>query len=121
MLTTMYDESLDVFRVNKWDFSIYPSYSWGSIWATGEAFGISSGFGYHEMPDHPFTNREYDQLNWFGLNYFGGRQIYLKGGRLMEEKAMSADMMIVPSANGEVHLFHPHPRGNRVKIRNQVL
>jgi len=107
-LASMYDESLDVFQANQWDFSIYPSYSWGSIWATGEAFGTSSGFGFHEMLNSPFTSQEYDQLNWFGLNYFGGRSGYMKSSRLMEKQTMSADMD-VPSADGEVVPPPPPP------------
>ena len=95
---SMYDESLDAFRANNWNFSIYPSYSWGSAWIIGEAFGVSSGFGFHEVPDYPFTGQEYDQLNWFGLNYFGGRPIYMKSGRLQDNRMMSADMAL-PSAN----------------------
>jgi hypothetical protein len=97
-LASMYDESLDAFRPNQWEFSIYPSYSWNSAWAIGETFGVSSGFGYNENPGYPFFSREYDQLNWFGLNYFGGRSIYMKSGRLMEDRAMSADMGGVPAA-----------------------
>ena len=99
-LASMYDESLDAFRANKWDFSIYPSYSWYSIWSISEAFGVSSGFGYREIPNYPFKNLEYDQLNWFGLNYFGGRSIYLKSGRLEKDYIMSADMG-VPEAKRE--------------------
>jgi hypothetical protein len=108
-LAAMYDESLDAFRANNWDFSIYPSYSWNSVWSIVEAFGTSAGSGYREIPNYPFTSPEYDQLNWFGLNYFGGGPIYMKGGRLKEDRIMSADM-VVPSANGEAQTVPPPPQ-----------
>jgi hypothetical protein len=71
MLAAMYDASLDKFVPHNWYFSIYNSYytvlGWkSSSFGTKSSTNLSNGL--NEFISMPI--RRFDQLNWFGFNYF---------------------------------------------------
>lgn len=72
MVATLYDASLDQFKPNNWDFSIYKNYYSTLGWETNLAFGTSFAQLFSKdwnfFPDGTF--RTYEQLNWFGYNGF---------------------------------------------------
>ena len=78
MVASLYDASLDAFRSNYWNFNIYNSFYPASAWTHSLE---------HEASPHQYSNYRseytevdavfYDQLNYFGMNYYGG----LRGGR----------------------------------------
>ncbi len=73
MLCSMYDESLDALRKNKWFFDIYKTYYSSISWDTRDAFKTKFSKIYTEKPINIETPvyRDYDRLNWFGFNYYG--------------------------------------------------
>jgi uncharacterized protein YfaS (alpha-2-macroglobulin family) len=66
MLATLYDASLDMFRKNYWDFSIYPSnYSYAQ-WHNANDFQVQN-FHLFQKDWNPYvygTSKSYDALNW---------------------------------------------------------
>mgnify|MGYP006277577855 CR=1 FL=1 len=74
MAATMYDISLDAFVTHDWSFTLYrPQY--GNIsWQTGEAFSTSMGSVSRPVPEKlpQIREQDFDRLNWFGFNYYGG-------------------------------------------------
>ena len=72
-LTGMYDASLDIFRSNEWKFNIYQRFSGIEPWDVNNGFRTTSAqwFSPHGGMDNYYFNPGF-QLNWFGLNYFGG-------------------------------------------------
>jgi hypothetical protein len=73
-LATLYDASLDVFTPLEWNISLYNPSPPGLYWDTRNAF--EPAFSRVRMPAvtdlvSPVI-REYDRLNWFGFNYYGG-------------------------------------------------
>jgi len=73
-MATMYDASLDAFRPNTWSFSLYRRIFGSSPWDLGPGAGLSRGSAEGKNDERGFREVVYPQLNWFGLNYFGGRQ-----------------------------------------------
>ena len=94
LLASMYDASLDKLTTQDWNFSLYrktiSSLQWNS--------SISSG-AYRSSLYVPFTIpsytvfKEYDRLNWFGFNYFGGGFYNRRG---LEHKELSMDIQALP-------------------------
>lgn len=78
MLATLYDASLDMFRKNYWDFSIYPyNYSY-SQWQNRNDFNTEN-FRQFQRDWNSSTygaSKNYDYLNWFGLYLYGFRGYY---------------------------------------------
>ncbi len=83
LLASMYDASLDALLDHSWQFALfnqlYGHLTWeGSLsFATGRSSNYSPPF---DITQSVF--REYDRLNWFGFNYYGGGFYYreaLKG------------------------------------------
>jgi len=88
-LAAMYDASLDLFRMNSWSFDIYQRYFSNLPWDINNAFHTGSGTWFPSNFNYTGTiTRQYDQLNWFGLNYFGG-------GGYHRYKKGSSDRMIL--------------------------
>ena len=97
MVASMYDASLDAFRANYWDFSIYQSYYARLNWSSGiERTANSTEF--YEIPSnyHSLPERYYDALNYFGLGFYGGYYRYSRGevsymatGAAADESAVS--------------------------------
>jgi uncharacterized protein YfaS (alpha-2-macroglobulin family) len=78
LLATLYDASLDQFKPNYWNFSIYNSYYASSTWGTGTfASGSSTNFKRDMDEIHYASTRSYDYFNWFGFSYwYGSRNMY---------------------------------------------
>lgn len=74
LLASMYDASLDVFLPNTWSFDLYRYVNNGPSWDGADAFnGLSAGRGIFKIRPHEAPEIiSYDQLNWFGFNYYGG-------------------------------------------------
>jgi uncharacterized protein YfaS (alpha-2-macroglobulin family) len=81
MMCTLYDASLDVFRPNSWDFSIYNSFYSTITWSGGETFGTSNSqlFSDYWNTNYGAPYRYYETLNWFGYYFFQGGYHY-RGG-----------------------------------------
>ncbi|RUA08286.1 MAG: alpha-2-macroglobulin, partial [Flavobacteriia bacterium] len=78
VLASMYDASLDQFKMHQWDFTpvthyIYRSYNKATA---SESFGITTlnvrnlRYQYSHI-----RNQEYDQLNWFGFSFNNSRWV----------------------------------------------
>jgi hypothetical protein len=99
-LTTMYDASLDVFKSNKWSFSVLQEYYSSLPWEVSGGFNTSSGLYY---PLH-YTSGEYysppyEKLNWFGLGFGGGNRSF-GGGKFYTP--MAAGKSITEQAQPEI-------------------
>ena len=127
MLATMYDASLDAFRPHSWLFNIYNFYYSTLELKPYRSFGIENSnlFSIGWNVYQPQNFRTYDQLNWFGFNYYYG---YRSGGALLYEQydavtvnglpqtgkrieAMAASVMAVDNAM-------PAKKRNRVGSRD---
>jgi uncharacterized protein YfaS (alpha-2-macroglobulin family) len=78
MLATLYDASLDMFRKNYWDFSIYPSNYSYAHWHNAHDFQVQN-FHLFQKDWNPYvygTSKSYDALNWFGIYLYGFRGYY---------------------------------------------
>ena len=72
MVATLYDASLDVFRVNAWDFNIYSSYYATRGWSEGSSFQAEQ-FRFYAQSWNNYTSgasRSYDYLNWFQFQMY---------------------------------------------------
>jgi uncharacterized protein YfaS (alpha-2-macroglobulin family) len=72
MVATLYDASLDAFKPNNWDFSLYSPNPGKLYWNSNDNFGISNGYIYSKEWYRLFNAMfyYYDYLNWFGYpNY----------------------------------------------------
>ncbi|NPA45215.1 MAG: hypothetical protein GXO49_06765, partial [Chlorobi bacterium] len=76
MLATLYDASLDQFRANSWNFSIYNSYYTRCSWQSN-TFSTENSSLIKENLDVSFyaKNLYYDHFNWFGFSYYNGLRI----------------------------------------------
>jgi len=73
LLAGMYDASLDAFSSNSWYLNVFNSYYSELSWNTTDAFAPKpSTLFATEWNVYPeFYYQYYDQLNWFGLTYYG--------------------------------------------------
>lgn len=80
MLASMYDASLDAFKVNNWYLNIYNYYYSRLSWDIDNGFNTTNSNLYSKQwnPYLSLTYKYYDNLNWFGFNYYS-RQYYSKG------------------------------------------
>jgi hypothetical protein len=73
MMATMYDASLDVFAPHNWAFSIFQEYFYPQAWESNQSFNFASAeFSPIAFPIPDGINREYPELNWFGMQGYGG-------------------------------------------------
>lgn len=106
LLASMYDASLDAFRDHRWMFDLYPSRFASAGWAVKDAFmQVNSHLVIKNPSDEPtLIFQDYDKLNWFGFNYYGGpyRRV---GGMGMEMRMKNAmpemDKTMALEANAE--------------------
>lgn len=71
MVASMYDASLDAFRSNYWDFSIYQSYYARLHWSSAVArMANSTEFNELHSDYHSLPSRYYDVLNYYGLSFY---------------------------------------------------
>ena len=103
LLTSMYDASLDKLVSHNWGFNLYRSTFSDLFWNSG----ISQGT-YMSNLYVPFTKpgysifREYDRLNWFGFNYYGGgpeRMGIAREAPLMDSKMLPGQTQIAEMAD----------------------
>jgi hypothetical protein len=95
LLASMYDMSLDKFVENSWELSLYPAYYSSLLWNARGAFSLGQAKSINPKQISYTTKvKTYDQLNWFGFNYFGN--FYYRGGRegvvALEQTAMPGEM-----------------------------
>ena len=88
MLATLYDASLDAFRANYWYFGIDPYYYGQLFWTANQGFNseYSSLIAENWNEYISMSYKEYDRLNWFGMNWYGG---YYGTGRMMFKSSSS--------------------------------
>ena len=101
LLACMYDASLDAFQENHWSFDLYRRYYSLASWEAANAFRTATSTTY--VPDLKTGDlffRQFYQLNWFGLNYFGGRPFPLKRG-MADQMMLSDERSPSMSAKGE--------------------
>ena len=84
LLLTMYDASLDSFRVNNFYFDIYSLYYASKNWSSTNAFQISNGYSYSQNWNSPsnYISKSYRNLNWFGYTYTFVSPVYYKRMRV---------------------------------------
>jgi uncharacterized protein YfaS (alpha-2-macroglobulin family) len=73
MVATLYDASLDEFRVNNWGFDIYNSYYNRLNWGTYNCFDHTN-FDLYSKDWNKYeseVNYSADYLNWYGMNFYG--------------------------------------------------
>lgn len=99
-LAAMYDASLDYFVKHNWNFSLFNQYHPRYEWNLESSFRTTGSI---PMPIEQYafnipTMREYDQLNWFGYNFFNGYygmggniRSMAKGERIQESEAVVMD------------------------------
>ncbi|MCK4652939.1 MAG: hypothetical protein KAU01_00670, partial [Candidatus Cloacimonetes bacterium] len=95
MLATLYDASLDAFRVNYWYFNINPYYYGQLYWQYNTGFSVeySTLVSPNWNAYRSMAYKEYDALNWFGIYWYGdyrkGRMMFKSTGtgELREEVA----------------------------------
>ena len=73
MMATLYDASLDAFKVNSWYLNIYNSYYAQLSWTTSMGFGIVNSQLYNHYWNSYSSGpyRSFDALNWFGYYFYG--------------------------------------------------
>ncbi|MEZ5082907.1 MAG: alpha-2-macroglobulin family protein [Bacteroidales bacterium] len=73
LVSGMYDASLDKFKSNFWEMALagkrYRSFSWNAGESFQNTITSSSFTKYYPVSSHFFYT--YDELNWFGFNYYG--------------------------------------------------
>jgi len=100
MMATLYDASLDAFKANYWNFSVWNYYYSQLSWENSIAFGTHSSTLYDDTwnPVNPyFQVRTYDQLNWFGYYYY--YYGYYRGGDAYADDVMAKTEAYKVSAN----------------------
>jgi uncharacterized protein YfaS (alpha-2-macroglobulin family) len=71
MVASMYDASLDAFKANNWYLNIYESYYARLNWTSTIARAVNSTEFNNLQYSYPsIPSRYYDQLNYFGLNFY---------------------------------------------------
>ena len=123
-LTTMYDRSLDLFRANSWSFDLFKHYYFNNPWDVNDDFRSTGGSWHSSLWNTVnFQYRDYDQLNWFGMQpmgfgYFmgGGR----KGGRELLMNKDSFAMEAEPAVAG-MQEPPPPPMDGINNVQNKLL
>jgi uncharacterized protein YfaS (alpha-2-macroglobulin family) len=98
MVATLYDASLDAFRPHSWYASFYNSLNARLNWDSRNGFRQESfrnvDKGWNEYDPRGYEGPDYDDLNWFGLDMFGGFNRYLL---VTEASGVAMDMASVKS------------------------
>ncbi len=77
LLISMYDQSLDKFAANTWNFNIYNSYYNQMPWSTATFSTASSSQYYYSLNDHSsYPSIIYNTLNWYDFSYNNYRYRY---------------------------------------------
>jgi hypothetical protein len=89
VLASMYDQSLDVFQANSWNFFPYSNNYSRSNWQSDQYFRRVSAANYFE----PMGNNLPSSLNYKGLNFFGFEgdgQYYYRNSYVQSDAVMSS-------------------------------
>jgi uncharacterized protein YfaS (alpha-2-macroglobulin family) len=110
MLATMYDASLDAYRPNYWNYSLYNSNYSSLYWDAYYSF-VSNTSNQTSFEDVVYTYpvyKNYDQLNWFGYYYsnygngYGYRGNYsYDGDVLADEEVMTKNAVMATGTSGK--------------------
>jgi hypothetical protein len=104
MLASMYDASLDQFRMHRWNLpGIWPVYARNFVWSSGRNFSaVQSQQKWVATQDYRKSEKHYDQLvfNHY-MNLYKETRVRLRGeaARLSEVQAMSAPPATDAAAN----------------------
>lgn len=100
LLASMYDASLDMFASEDWIFDLYRKSSSNLYWNSSISAGAETSnlFVPYSKPGN-LIFIQYDRLNWFGFNYYGGGPIIRKGMALE-----AAPRMDVVAMSGQAQL-----------------
>ncbi len=95
LLASMYDASLDMLKPHSYSFDLYQRIYGTVSWSGREAFTTEN---FRILTPSPGTiykpvSRQYDQLNWFGFNYYGGGPVFRKG---LADQGTVFDMQAAP-------------------------
>lgn len=100
MLAGMYDASLDAIQPHNWAFNLYQYYLRFYNWEVNDAFNLTSATaGFYRVYPEQYM-RSYDELNWFGFDFYGFRYSDMRSGSMRFAKQ---DMMLeaaAPEATG---------------------
>lgn len=93
LLAGMYDASLDAFVPHNWTFNLLNYFGLRGQWDVNSAFNTrGSLLEWNFSPVNTLKSYEYDQLDWFGLSFYGGIRPYGIGkGRFAERSLMVSD------------------------------
>lgn len=80
MVASLYDASLDSFRVNTWYFQIFPSHYPQNTWTSNPFFYITGTNNFGIFREYFYVNQKnYDMLNWFGFYLNNERRLRSMG------------------------------------------
>lgn len=115
LLAGMYDASLDALRPHNWAFNLYQVFPRSFNWEVSDAFNLTSAYAsFFRTWLEPYI-RKYDQLNWFGFEFYGFRYMDFRSGAMRSAKQ---DMMLqaaepeatgAPMAEGDIPQEIPEP------------
>jgi uncharacterized protein YfaS (alpha-2-macroglobulin family) len=103
MLATLYDASLDSFKMNQFNFNIYSTYYASRTWGSTNGFQSSQGFFYSSNWNDPYSyqTKSYRSINYFGYRFgFIQPVVYSRMSRTMAESPMMEDAPS-PAPNSE--------------------
>ncbi len=84
MVAALYDASLDAFRVNSWDFSVFPYHYLSYGWTSNPYFSTIATSIIGKLQEYGYTvSKTYDQLNWFGFYWWEGGRLYSENMRVV--------------------------------------
>ncbi|MCF8367598.1 MAG: hypothetical protein K9G76_01055 [Bacteroidales bacterium] len=117
LLTAMYDASLDKFQEFSWNFNLFTNYYSNMTWSSRNAFNsISQSQMVSDWRNvYRPVNRMYDQLNWFGFNYFGGSPYLQKRMGMEAIPEMAMNMM------DDVQVAYDKDKESETINKNEVL
>lgn len=108
LMAGMYDASLDAFSANSWYLNIYQNYYARLNWSSNAGGEVQSTqlnnlpYAYETVP-----YRSYDQLNYFGLNFYSS--YYYRDG--LEEDSKAMPMAAAQTVADEVQTKSSAPAG----------
>ncbi|MCD4731687.1 MAG: hypothetical protein K8R74_13865 [Bacteroidales bacterium] len=95
LLASMYDASLDKLTIQNWNFNLYRNAISSLYWNSSISQGtyMSNLYVPYTKPGYSIF-KEYDRLNWFGFNYYGGGPFIRKG--ITSEAVLQMDGIAMP-------------------------
>jgi hypothetical protein len=106
LLASMYDASLDKLALQGWNFDLYRSAYSNLYWNSSISPGaLMSNLYVPYIKTVSSIFREYDRLNWFGFNYYGGGP-YIRRGiteatGLMDSKMLPGQTQVMEMEEGD--------------------